>query len=124
MFTRRFFVFLLLLAFLATFALPATSFASTAQPVIKIVKLTSPVKRNANAKLVIQTGLPGAQCNLVYKMPSGNYSTAKGLGNKTADKKGLCTWKWKIGSNTRTGTGQLIITVNKTTTLRKPIVIK
>lgn len=116
-------IILILFAFFASFVMPAPAIAASAQPTITVVKLTSPIKHGKTAKLIIKT-TPGLQCNLAYKMPSGYYSTAKGLGIKYADKKGLCTWKWKIGSNTTPGTGQLIITVNRTVTLRKPIVIK
>lgn len=114
---------LIALLIFTSFAFVAPTTAIAASPAtIKIVKLTSPVKRNAKAKLVIQTA-PGAKCHLIYRTPSGTVSTAKGLGAKVADKKGLCTWNWKIGSTTKPGNGQLIITANNLT-LRKPIVIK
>jgi endonuclease YncB( thermonuclease family) len=76
---------------------------------IAIVSVTSPVKVNATASLTIQTSA-GASCNLRYITPSGNVSSASGLGAKTADGNGNCSWSWKIGSNTNPGTGRLDIT--------------
>jgi endonuclease YncB( thermonuclease family) len=76
-----------------------------------IINLTSPVKVGATASLSIQT-TPNTICNLDYITPSGNTSTAKGLGSTTAGANGLCVWTWTIGSGTKPGTGILNITVD------------
>lgn len=113
---------MLLLIFTFSFIAPSPTIAAAKTTPFKIIKLTSPVKRGAKAKLIIQT-VPGAKCLLVYRTPSGHVSTAKGLGKVNADAKGRCTWKWVISTSTKPGTGQLIITANKETQ-RKPIIIK
>jgi hypothetical protein len=75
---------------------------------IKLVSLTSPISPGQNATLVVQVSA-GAACFLMYITPAGTDSTAKGLGNTAADGNGHCTWTWKIGSSTRSGTGQLSV---------------
>lgn len=120
---RKLILIACLALFTAVVVIPIPTVSATGPTTIKIVKLTSPVKRNGKATLIIQT-TPSAKCHLIYRAPSGRVSTAKGLGIKYADKKGNCKWNWKISSSTKPGTGQLIITINDHTTLRKPIVIR
>ncbi len=67
---------------------------------------------------------PGNLCTLVYILPSGRRSTAKGLGNTYADQEGYCYWTWVIGSRTKPGTGRLIVTVNNTNRQTFPIEVK
>jgi hypothetical protein len=59
----------------------------------------------------VQT-IPGASCSIVYVTPAGTVSEAQGLGNKTAGENGRVSWSWKIGSNTRPGTGRVTVTCN------------
>jgi endonuclease YncB( thermonuclease family) len=80
----------------------------------EIVAFSSPVKVGSIASLSIQV-TADKNCNLSYITPSGNTSTAKGLGITTADGNGLCSWKWTIGSGTKPGTGTLNITVDGVT---------
>jgi hypothetical protein len=56
-----------------------------------------------------------ASCFLSYTTPSGTDSEAAGLGETTADIKGVCSWTWKIGSKTKLGEGRLVITANDST---------
>jgi hypothetical protein len=75
---------------------------------IVLLSLTTPIKKGADATLIIQTA-PEAGCFLTYVEPGGVVSTAEGLGKKTADDSGLCRWDWKIGSTTRAGSGRLSV---------------
>ena len=79
-----------------------------------LVNLSSPISAGSNANATIQT-VPGASCYLGYTAPSGRPSTAQGLGATTADGNGICSWTWRIGSNTDAGTGSLAITANGVT---------
>jgi hypothetical protein len=78
---------------------------------ITLLSLTTPISPGQNATLVVQVGA-GATCFLSYVTPAGTDSTAKGLGNTVADGNGHCAWTWKIGSSTRSGTGQLSVSSN------------
>jgi hypothetical protein len=79
-----------------------------------VLFLTSPVSVGSNATVRIQT-LASASCFLSYATPSGTDSEAAGLGETTADAKGVCSWTWKIGSKTKPGEGSLSITANDST---------
>ena len=63
------------------------------------------------ASVTVQTS-PGAQCSITYVTPAGTVSQAQGLEQKTADASGQVSWQWKIGSNTRPGTGTVTVTCN------------
>jgi competence protein ComEC len=76
-----------------------------------LVSLTSPIGVNNTARLEIQT-FPNILCNLQYYTPSGNKSTAAGLGDTTSDSGGRCVWEWLIGPRTTPGEGQLHITAD------------
>ena len=58
------------------------------------------------ASVSVQT-TSGASCTLAYRTPSGNTSSATGLGQKTADANGVTVWSWLIDSNTTAGLGRL-----------------
>jgi hypothetical protein len=85
----------------------APSEAPTAGAIV-LVSLTTPIKKGADASLIIQTA-PNAGCFLTYVEPSGVVSTAEGLGKKIADGTGLCRWDWKISPTTSAGTGRLSV---------------
>lgn len=91
----------------------ATQKASTPQNsgTFTVTKLTSPIKRGNKATLTIST-TAGASCNLSYWTPSGNASSADGLGTKTANAQGVCTWTWLISGSTKAGSGTLVVTVD------------
>jgi hypothetical protein len=71
----------------------APSEAPTASAIV-LESLTTPIKKGADASLIIQTA-PNAGCFLTYVEPSGVVSTAEGLGKKIAD-----------GTGTADGTGR------------------
>lgn len=64
-----------------------------------------------SASVTVQTS-PKAQCSITYYVPSGRVSTAQGLENKTAGSNGRVSWSWKIGTNTKPGTGSVEVTCN------------
>ena len=51
---------------------------------------------------------PGIRCDLTYFSPSGDITSTE----TTADKNGLCSWKWKIDETKGKGTGRLIFTID------------
>lgn len=55
-------------------------------------------------------GTPGAGYSIRVKLPSGSYSSAAALSEKTADADGVVEWSWLIQSNTRTGTASVTVT--------------
>ncbi len=75
---------------------------------IVLMSLTSPIKKGADATLIIQTA-SSAGCFLTYVEPNGVVSTAEGLGKKIADGTGFCRWDWKISASTSAGTGRLSV---------------
>ncbi|MFN8533914.1 MAG: hypothetical protein U0556_10230 [Dehalococcoidia bacterium] len=52
---------------------------------------------------------PFAFCEIAYVTPAGTPSTARGLYPKRADRDGLVSWVWTIGSSTRPGTGMVYV---------------
>ncbi len=54
-------------------------------------------------------GPPSAQCAITFTTPAGVVSTASGLGPKITTTSGLTVWNWTIDSNTRNGTGTLLV---------------
>jgi competence protein ComEC len=74
--------------------------------IIKSVDYPRVVQRGQRVSLTITT-TPGCTWYLEYITPSGNVSTATGLGSKTADATGVITWEWLISGNTSPGIGKL-----------------
>lgn len=85
---------------------------------IKIVSVTSPVKRGQNATLVAKA-TSGAYCTITVYYKSGP-SKAKGLEPKNADKKGSVSWTWKVGTNTTPGKWKIVVTAGKDKNDKKP----
>jgi len=56
------------------------------------------------------TGEPDTEYILTVYYASGNKSTAGGLGAAVSDTEGHVSWTWRIGNNTKPGTGRLVIT--------------
>ena len=75
---------------------------------LRIVSVTSPARRNANATLAAQTA-PGATCGITVHYKSGP-SEAAGLGTKTADAQGAVAWTWRVGGNTTFGEWPIDVT--------------
>ncbi len=74
---------------------------------VTILSLTTPVGNGQMAELEMQ-GEPNTNYSiLVYY--SEKPSEAKGLEDKVSDKNGRITWKWRIGSRTKTGEHKIVI---------------
>jgi hypothetical protein len=81
----------------ATTALAGSHAATTA----RLVGVTSPARRNAEAALIARV-VPARRCTIAVLYKSGP-SHAQGLSPKRPTH-GYVTWKWKIGGNTTLGT--------------------
>jgi len=79
---------------------PATGF--------EIIALPTVVYRGGDATVTVRTQ-PRSACELGFILPSGEPSAAGGLGPRTADEEGICSWTWTIASNTGTGAGYATI---------------
>ena len=104
---------------------PTATTAPQAALDIEVVSLTSPIAHGANATLVIRTA-PGASCMITIYYKSGP-SKAQGLGRKTADASGQCSWSWKVGTNTTPGTWSISVTVvlnSQSASLSIPFVVQ
>ncbi len=64
--------------------------------------------RGGTASAQIQTQ-PGTGCALGFILPSGILSQAGGLGPRTADENGYCSWTWEIAGNVNPGWGSIYI---------------
>lgn len=83
-----------LVAAAAAFAAPNTS--ATA----RLVGVTSPARRNAEAALIAHV-VPARRCTIAVLYKSGP-SHAQGL-NPKRPVRGFVIWKWKVGGNTTLG---------------------
>jgi len=80
----------------ATTALGGSKAATTA----RLVGVTSPARRNAEAALIAHV-VPARRCTITVLYNSGP-SHAQGL-NPKRPAHGYVTWKWKVGGNTTLG---------------------
>ena len=78
-------------------ALAGTHVATTA----RLVGVTSPARRNAEASLIARVA-PARRCTIAVLYKSGP-SHAQGLGPKLPVR-GFVVWKWRVGGNTTLGT--------------------
>lgn len=108
-----------------TVAIPTTAAVPTNTPPAAIATATATPATPATASgvtfLSVQGNTPGgaasvavkgprsAQCAITYTSPAGVVSAASGLGPKTTTTAGVATWNWTIESNTRTGTGTVLV---------------
>ena len=74
---------------------------------IKLVSLTSPVKKGDNATISIK-GLPNTTYDIDVMYSSGK-SKAKGLLDKVSDSEGNVNWTFKVSSNVKPGIYDVII---------------
>lgn len=74
---------------------------------IEILSVTSPVSPGDKATVSIK-GAPGAEYKIKVIYHSGP-SKAKGLSKKTADSAGAVSWTWNVGSKTRPGEYEIVI---------------
>ncbi len=82
-----------------------------AEDIPLFIRITNPsfsIKRDNPATVLAKT-LPGVQCAIRVIDPSGNKSTAQGLGNKQADENGDLFWTWLVSDNTEPGEGLIIV---------------
>ena len=75
---------------------------------LKVLDITSPVKRNGTAVLKIQ-GKPGAEYRIEVYYDSGK-SKAAGLTPKSADALGIVTWTWRVDISTTPGLHRIVVT--------------
>ena len=68
---------------------------------VTVTKRTTAAARNTTASVTIKT-TKGAECGIDVQYKSGS-STATGLEAKTANSKGVITWKWLVGRRTTKG---------------------
>lgn len=78
----------------------------------ELVSLTSPTTPGANATITVRT-LPGVRCSITVWYKSGP-SRAQGLNPMTAGGDGVCSWTWKVGTNTTPGTWRIEVTTGNT----------
>jgi hypothetical protein len=114
-----------LVAFVLMFAMVFViiPLAEAQQLQVKVMTLTSPVKRGAVVRLAVHTS-PGAQCTPVLELKPGKSSA---LGKKTADRKGTIQWGWMVRKDTIPGNVPLTITCtlkNKVGAVRTSIVVR
>ena len=68
---------------------------------VKVTKAPGSVAQGGTATVTIST-TKGSSCDIDVVYYSGS-SDAKGLETKTADSKGVVTWKWMVGRKTTKG---------------------
>jgi hypothetical protein len=78
---------------------------------LSVVSLTSPVAPFTDATIRIRTA-PQANCDITVIYKSG-HSRAQGLIPKEADSKGDVSWRWRVGSNTTSGTWPIIVACSR-----------
>jgi len=74
---------------------------SDAESPLVLISLSESVSRGSNATITVK-GLPGITYSIEVRYSSG-ISSAKGLEPKAADKNGLVSWTWRVGSKTKLG---------------------
>jgi hypothetical protein len=75
-------------------------------------------KVGGTATLTAKTA-PNASCSIEYFTPSGSFSQASGLIDKTADAQGNVSWSWAVGSSSAKGQGYVAVTCNNFTVSRE-----
>ncbi len=73
-----------------------------------LISIDEVAYRGGTASAQIQTQ-PGTECALGFILPSGILSQAGGLGPRTADENGYCSWTWEVASNVNPGWGSIYI---------------
>ena|SRR5437016_986797 len=75
---------------------------------IVLTSVTSPVRHGNAASIIVKTA-PGAACTIIVAYKSGP-SRAQGLNPKTADKDGIVSWAWIVGTRTTPGLWPIRVT--------------
>lgn len=84
--------------------------AVTDQPIpsgLLLLEFTDTVKKGNTATVTIK-GKPDTVYSIKVKYSSG-YSTAKGLEDQTSDSNGVCSWTWRVGGSTKSGSYPITI---------------
>ncbi|MGM9637937.1 MAG: hypothetical protein ACI3YK_08165 [Eubacteriales bacterium] len=68
---------------------------------ILLLEFTDSVTKGSNATVTIK-GKPDTVYSIKVRYSSG-YSTAKGLEDQTSDSDGICSWTWRVGASTKSG---------------------
>lgn len=74
---------------------------------IYLLEFTDSVTKGSNATVTIQ-GKPNTVYSIKVRYSSG-YSTAKGLEEQTSDSDGICSWTWRVGASTKSGSYPITI---------------
>ena len=77
---------------------------------IQSIDISSPVAVGEYATVKLKT-VRGVTCHKDYYTPRGKISTSQDLNPILSDVDGMCTWKWRIASNTKPGKGRLVVSV-------------
>ncbi len=97
---------LVILIVLALSALSCTT--AQEQLSVALISVTSPVSTGNAASIAVKT-VPGAACTVTVTYKSGP-SKAHGLDPKTADKDGIVSWAWIVGTRTTSGEWPIKVT--------------
>ena len=82
---------------------------SSAEPLqVKVVSLTSSVRRGDDASLAVQT-VPHASCVIAVRYKTG-ISKATGLVPKTSDGAGKVGWTWRVSTGATPGKWPITVT--------------
>jgi micrococcal nuclease len=90
-----------IIAIAALIATASALAAPTAATTARLVGVTSPARRNAEASLIARVA-PTRRCTIAVLYKSGP-SHAEGLGAERPVH-GYVVWKWRVGGNTTLGT--------------------
>ena len=94
----------------------ASAFAApTAATMARLVGVTSPARRNADASLIARV-VPARRCTIAVLYKSGP-SHAQGLGPKRPVH-GYVVWKWRVGGNTTLGTWPIQVNCGRSGSFR------
>ncbi len=75
---------------------------------VAVASLTSPVSPGNAASITVKTA-PSAACTITVTYKSGP-SRAQGLNPKTANKDGIVSWAWIVGTRTTPGAWPITVT--------------
>ncbi len=90
-------------------ALSALSCATTQEQLsVRLISVISPVSPGNAASITVRSA-PSAACTITVAYKSGP-SQAQGLDPKTADKDGIVSWAWIVGTRTTPGEWPIRVT--------------
>ncbi|MGM9680486.1 MAG: hypothetical protein ACI3XR_03170 [Eubacteriales bacterium] len=89
---------------------PQQTDALSDQPIpsgLLLLEFTDTVKKGNTATVTIK-GKPDTVYSIKVKYSSG-YSSAQGLEDQTSDSDGICSWTWRVGGSTKSGSYPITI---------------